>query len=151
MGETSNQIERHIQETRNDLSENFSELEVRVKTAIDWRAQFEDRPMTMMALAFGGGVLFSALLPSLGPRRRRSSTARRNAPRDGSDLFFKSRTAYDDKTNQPLEAWDAVKGALVGVATSKLSHVIEELLPGSKQEFAKAVKPERNNAGQPRC
>jgi hypothetical protein len=37
-----------------------------------------------------------------------------------------------------LEAWDAVKGALVGVATRKLSGVIEELLPGFKQEFTKA-------------
>jgi hypothetical protein len=138
MGETSDQIERHIQETRNDLSDNFSELEVRVKTAIDWRAQFEDRPMTMVALAFGGGVLLSALLPSLGARRRRSSAARRDAFGDGSDLFLKSGPVYDEKANQTLETWDAVKGALVGVATRKLSGVIEELLPGFKQEFTKA-------------
>ena len=137
MGETSDQIEQHIQETRNDLGDNFSELEVRVKTAIDWRAQFEDRPMMIMALAFGGGVLLSALLPSRGPRRRRPSAARRNASREGPDLF-QSGTVYNDKSNQTSEAWDAVKGALVGVATSKLSGVIEELLPGFKQEFAKA-------------
>ena len=132
MGETSDQIEQHIQETRNDLGDNFSELEVRVKTAIDWRAQFEDRPMMMMALAFGGGVLLSALLPSRGPRQRRPSAARRNAPREGPDLF-QSGTVYDDKSNQTSETWDAVKGALVGAATSKLSGVIEELLPGFKQ------------------
>jgi hypothetical protein len=71
MGETSDQIERHIQETRNDLGDNFSELEVKVKTAVDWRAQFEERPMTMVALAFGGGILLSALLPPLrAPRKR---------------------------------------------------------------------------------
>ena len=45
---------------------------------------------------------------------------------------------YDDKPNQTSETWDAVKGALVGVATSKLSGVIEELLPGFKKEFAQA-------------
>ena len=138
MGETSDQIEHHIQEMRNDLGDNFSELEVRVKTAIDWRAQFEDRPMMMMALAFGGGVLLSALVPSVGPRRRRPSPARRNAPREGSDLSSRSGTMYDDKPNQTSETWDAVKGALVGVATSKLSGVIEELLPGFKKEFAQA-------------
>ena len=138
MGETSDQIEQHIQETRNDLGDNFSELEVRVKTAIDWRAQFEDRPMMMMALAFGGGILLSALLPSWSPRRRRPSAARRNAPREGSDLFLKSGAVYDDKSNQTSQTWDAVKGALVGVVTSKLSGVIEELLPGFKQGFAKA-------------
>ena len=73
MGETSDQIERHIQKTRNDLGANFSALEEKVKTAVDWRAQFEERPVTMMALAFGGGVLLSALLPSVRSSRRRSS------------------------------------------------------------------------------
>ena len=58
MGETSDQIERHIQETRNDLGDNFSELEDKVKTAVDWRAQFEERPGTMLALAFGAVLFF---------------------------------------------------------------------------------------------
>ena len=140
MGETSDQIERHIQETRNDLSDNFSELKEKVKTAVDWRAQFEERPGTMMALAFGGGVMLSALLPTVRPSRRRSSEGRRNAPpdRDAAGHSLKSRTASDDKASQTLENWDALKGALVGVATSKLSGFIEDLLPGFKQEFTKA-------------
>jgi hypothetical protein len=140
MGETSDQIERHIQETRNDLSENFSELEEKVKTAVDWRAQFEERPVTMMVLAFGGGVLLSALLPSVRSSRRRSSGGRWSAPpdRDAAGLSIKSRTAFDGKASQTLETWDAIKGAVVGVATSKLSGFIEDLLPGFKQEFTKA-------------
>ena len=140
MGETSDQIERHIQETRNDLGDNFSALEEKVKTAVDWRAQFEERPVTMMALAFGGGVLLSALLPTVRPSRRRSSEGRENAPpdRDAPGHSLKSRTASDDKASQTLENWDALKGALVGVATSKLSGFIEDLLPGFKQEFTKA-------------
>ena len=140
MGETSDQIERHIQKTRNDLGANFSELKEKVKTAVDWRAQFEERPVTMMALAFGGGVLLSALLPSVRSSRRRSSEGRENAPadRDAPGHSIKSRTAFDDKASQTLENWDALKGALVGVATSKLSGFIEDLLPGFKQEFTKA-------------
>jgi hypothetical protein len=140
MGETSDQIERHIQETRNDLGNNFSELKEKVKTAVDWRAQFEERPITMMALAFGGGVLLSALLPSLRSSRKRPSEGRRNAPpdRDAASHSTKSRTAYDDKASQTFDSWDALKGALVGVATSKLSGFIEDLLPGFKQEFTTA-------------
>jgi hypothetical protein len=140
MGETSDQIERHIQETRNDLGDNLSELEEKVKTAVDWRAQFEERPGTMMALAFGGGVLLSALLPSLRSSRRRTSEGRRNAPpdRDAAGHSIKSRTAFDDMASGTLENWDTLKGALVGVATSKLSGFIEDLLPGFKQEFTKA-------------
>jgi ElaB/YqjD/DUF883 family membrane-anchored ribosome-binding protein len=69
MVQTSNQIEQHIQETRNDLSDNFNELEAKVKSAVDWRAQFDERPWTLMAVAFGGGLLLSALFPA-----RRSAT-----------------------------------------------------------------------------
>jgi hypothetical protein len=140
MGETSGQIERHIQETRNDLGDNFSELEEKVKTAVDWRAQFEERPMTMIALAFGGGVLLSALLPAGHSSRRRYSEAPWTAPpdRDAAGLAIQSRTPFDAKASEPLQTWDALKGALVGVAATKLSGFIEDLLPGFQQEFTKA-------------
>jgi len=140
MGETSGQIERHIQETRNDLGDNFNELEEKVRTAVDWRAQFEERPMTMIALAFGGGVLLSALFPNLRSSRRKTDADRASAPPDleAAEPSNESRNAVDGKTKQALETWDALKGALVGVATSKLSGLVEELLPGFKQEFNKA-------------
>lgn len=140
MGETSDQIERHIQETRNNLGDNFNELEEKVKTAVDWHAQFEERPGTMLAMAFGGGVLLSALLPPLRSTRRRISDVRRNVPpdRDATDNFSTSHAPSEDKVSQTLENWDALKGALVGVATSRLSAFVEELLPGFKQEFTKA-------------
>jgi hypothetical protein len=141
MAETSDQIERHIQETRKVLGDNFSELEERVKTAVDWRAQIEERPVTMMALAFGGGVLLSALLPSPRSTHRRTSRRRRNVRlnREGDSYEFSN--ISDDKASQPSESWDALKGALVGVATSKFSGFIEDLLPGFKQEFTKAQIP----------
>jgi hypothetical protein len=37
-----------------------------------------------------------------------------------------------------MRAWDALKGALMGVATAKLSSFIEDLLPGFNEEFTKA-------------
>lgn len=70
MGERSDQIERDIASTRSELSDNFNELERKVKSAVDWRNQFEERPGTMLALAFGGGMLLSAILPTL-PRSRK--------------------------------------------------------------------------------
>jgi hypothetical protein len=140
MGETSDQIERHIQKTRNDLGDNFSELEEKVKTVVDWRAQFEERPMTMVALAFGGGILLSALLPPLRAPRRRDCQDRWNAPPDLEATIpsIESRSVGGGKAKQALETWDALKGALVGVAASKLSGFVEDLLPGFKQEFTKA-------------
>jgi hypothetical protein len=37
-----------------------------------------------------------------------------------------------------LQTLDALKGALIGVAATKLTGFIEDLLPGFKQEFTKA-------------
>jgi hypothetical protein len=123
MGETSDQIERHIRRTRDDLSDNLSELEVSVRSVFDWRTQFAERPGTMLAVAFGGGVLLSALLP----RHMRSFVGRWTAPMDGNPSGTK-------------RAWDALKGALMGIATAKLSSFIEDLLPGFNEEFTKAKK-----------
>jgi hypothetical protein len=150
MGDTSDQIERHIQETRNDLSDNFNELEEKVRTAVDWRAQCEERPMTMMALAFGGGILLSALLPSRRSPRRRSlaSSANTSSDQHTSDSS-KSRNEYNDNASSTLETWDAVKGALVGVATTKLSGFLEDVLPGFTQEFFKAQGGKNSGRSDP--
>ena len=135
MGETSNQIERHIVETRDDLSENLSELEEKVKKAADWRAQVDERPWTMIALAFGGGVLLSALLPAPRLSRRKYSDYHwpPSSDRDAT-AFVAGPSAGRARTSETLEA---VKGALAGAAMTKFSGFIEELLPGFKQEFAR--------------
>jgi hypothetical protein len=135
MGETSNQIERHIQETRNNLGDNFSELNAKVKTAIDWRAQFDEHPMTMIAVAFGGGVLLSAMLPSAHSSRKKYTDRRwMSSPDRGAVSSLKPPADQHGRTAETIEA---LKGALVGAALTKFSGFIDELLPGFKQEFAK--------------
>ena len=57
MGERTDQIERQIAETRGELGDNLGELQNKVKSAVDWRAQFQQRPGTLLAVAFGGGVI----------------------------------------------------------------------------------------------
>jgi hypothetical protein len=155
MGETTGQIERHIQETRDELGENFTELQQKVKTAMDWRAQFEQRPGTSLALAFGGGVLLSALVPT----RRSPSGAYRQRPSDAladpdADVpSVQSRSSRNRDSNEPLQTLDALKGALLGIAATKVTAFIEDLLPGFKQEFTKAKaragKLDAVDSGQP--
>lgn len=141
MGQKSDQIERHIRETRNDLSENFSELEEKVKSAVDWRAQFDERPGTMLALAFGGGVLLSAILSSSRSSGRDwDSRWNSESDRDRESSPSYSRGSYSrgfsgEGSGQTSETWNALKGAIIGAATTKLSGVIEEFLPGFGQEF----------------
>jgi hypothetical protein len=142
MGETSDQIERHIQETRNDLGDNFSELQDKVKTAVDWRAQFEERPGTMLALAFGGGIILSALLPS--GRRSRSTYDQGSQPAPNRDLTpsLQSATPLAGRRTETRQTVEALAGALVGVAVNRASRFIDSLLPGFEREFssAKAAK-----------
>ncbi len=133
----TNQIAQHIQETRQDLTGNFRELEEKVKSAVDWRAQFQDRPMTLIALAFGAGALGSAILPSGRSSNRQYSGA--TAPEAASSSrSLQAYSSSNSKASHALVAWDAFKNALIGVATAKLTGVVEELVPGFETEFNKA-------------
>jgi len=66
--ETTDQIEAHIENTREELGANFQELDQKVKSATDWKRQFRDNPMTMLCAAFAGGIFLASLL---GGRRSR--------------------------------------------------------------------------------
>jgi len=58
----SDRIKRSIELERSELGHNIQKLEKKVKSSMDWRVQFQHHPMTMISLAFGGGVLLSALM-----------------------------------------------------------------------------------------
>jgi hypothetical protein len=138
MDETSDQIERHIQETRNDLDDNLNELGDKVKKAVDWRAQFEERPGTMLGLAFAGGIILSALLSS---GRRSSSTYRggwKPARKHVGPPSGPSSTLPASKPSETRQSVEALAGALVGVAVNRASRFIDSLVPGFEREFSSA-------------
>ena len=82
MGEKPDQIERHIQHQRSELEDHISELEEKVKSAFDWRTQFEERPAIMLGAAFVGGALLSALLPSTSSITSKVSSKRHTSSSD---------------------------------------------------------------------
>jgi hypothetical protein len=139
MSERPDQIERQIAETRNELSDNFSELQDKVRSAVDWRTQFREHPGTLLAVAFGGGVVLAALLPS--PRRSRKTY-------DSSSISAGDHThtapSYDSSLANPRKPGDlrktveALTGALLGVAVKQASGFLDSFLPGFHQEFIKA-------------
>ena len=142
MGERTDQIERQISRTREDLGENFNELEQKVKDAFDWHTQFEERPMTMLAIAFGGGVIASALLPSRSSYRRRWVEDRREHRRAErvEDDSSKSAGASADGPNgkqSNTEGIDALKGALITLAASRLGGIVGDLLSSYRDELRK--------------
>lgn len=68
MDAQSEQIIKDIQEKRERLGDNITELENRVRDAADWRTYFNRNPWLMMGAAAAGGFLMSAILV---PSRRR--------------------------------------------------------------------------------
>lgn len=129
MGEKSDQIEQHIYEKRSELSQNINELQSKVRHAVDWRAQFEERPFLMMGLAFCGGVLLSTAI-----RRSRNWRYSRRRSTNGRASEWSERAA---------EAWDSVKGAVLSVGAKKLTDYLTEILPGFREHYRPSQREQR--------
>ena len=123
VGETTHQIAAHIEHTRDHLGSNLHELEARVKSATDWKQHFESKPMTMVAAAFGGGVVLATMLGGRKPSRTASSHV--SPPHGGTD----------HQLHKALETWDTIKGALIGLAATRFKDFIGEMVPGFKEQF----------------
>lgn len=126
MGTTTQQIEVHIERTRDALGSNLNELEQKVKSVTDWEQHFRNRPGTSLALAFGGGVVLAAML---GGRSKRYARQRSSRPATGTEPPLKT----GRRSDIALESWDKLKGALIGVAAARLLNYAEEVFPGSRK------------------
>src|SRR5207249_6758136 len=115
-------------------------LEHKVKASMDWAAQFRKTPMTMIGIAFGGGVLISTVFGK-GQHSRRQ---RQYGPYQGS-----SQSDYRDASGQEhghsrgatyqkqkaMDIWDNMKGALIGVAATKFRTFLDEAVPGFAEQY----------------
>ena len=134
MGQTTQQIESQIEDRREDLKANLQELETRVKSATDWRHQFQEHPGAMIAAAVGGGMLLSMMFG-----KRRSVAAAAVAP------SRVSRPA-SGASRQALETWDTVKSALVGVTATKFKGVLGEVVPGFNEHLHEAESAHKRSS-----
>jgi hypothetical protein len=126
MDKTTNQIESDIERKRDELGANLHELEHKVKQIGDWRHHFQKHPATLLGAAFGGGVLVATLL---GRSRRDTPTYTDRSPR---------------KQNA-LDTWDHIKDALVGVAATRVTDFVGELVPGFAEEFRARTRPSESS------
>ena len=74
----------------------------------------------------GGGVILASLMVT----EKRSGSTRR------LDRYDRSQTS--EPNNRGVSAWEGIKGALVGVATSHLTDLGEAFIPGFKEHFQKS-------------
>ena len=148
MGETPEQIEREIAESRQQLHENFQELEENVKAAMNWKTQFTRRPGTMLALAVGGGILASAILPSRHTSRRPRTTKASSYP-EGKYINGPRNVPSPAVSRPPSDlrkSIEVMQAALLAVASRQASTFIDTMLPGFQEEFAKA-KADKGRGG----
>jgi hypothetical protein len=123
MGEQAERIERRIEEQRSEVRDNLLAIQQTVSRSVDWRAQVELRPLTMVGLAFGAGVLMSAVLGAKArPDFNRMSSS--DAPRAAQPSLGGT--------------WEILSGAVIGLAVTRLREFAEELLPGFQEEYTKA-------------
>ncbi len=145
MGETTNQIEWEIAQTRSELSDNLIELKRRAKAAVDWRSQVEERPGTMLAVAFGGGIVLSALFSALrGPAKVDAERPSGSAVKYARPTFMTSAQSSGKPATEARKNLDALGGALLGIVATRTSSILEGILPGFQKEFERA----RNSQSQ---
>jgi hypothetical protein len=109
----------------------------------------------MLGLAFAGGVLLSAMLPSTSSITSRVTSRRRSfsdpymdyANRGGESSVSPSIRATQDYTNayaapsgssKPAsETWEHLRNAAIGWGTARLAEYIETLAPGFSEQYQK--------------
>lgn len=137
MGQTTEQLEHQIENKREDLKSNLQELQTRMKTATDWRHYFAEHTGTMIAAAFGGGVLLATIV---GGRSSRASPSQVGASPEAAHPW---RTGT---RHEVLENVDSIKSALVGAAATRFKGILGEVVPGFKEQLARA---EANRGREP--
>jgi len=157
MDEKPDQIMSHIEAQRDQLGRNLNELETRVKSATDWRVQFDKNPMLMMGVALGGGLLLGTIVSGSKKSSGRSSWSSRNYAGSGSALGASSygsgtsglssssslsstSPALREQRKKASDTIEHVKAALIGFATAKVKEFMSEALPGFNQHLDEAER-----------
>jgi hypothetical protein len=142
MAEEPNQIKWHIDATRGELGENVQELGRRVKKATDWHTYWDKSPMTMLALAFAGGVVASTLVGRQGSHRN----GHHPLSQGGDGL---SHRGVERRKSGAADMFDTVKGAVMGWAANQFKMLLNELLPGFRQEYERTENEKRSHTRTP--
>jgi len=136
---TAARIENHIEDTREHLGQNLRELELKVRSATDWRQQYENHPAAFLGVAFGGGLLLGAAFG--GSRGSQHSSSTFPATDAGEPMGRREVVSYAPSRSKvaALQSWEIIKAALVGVAAARLKDYIDQLIPGFSAQYREAA------------
>jgi len=138
MDKTVDQIEAHIDQTRQRLGSNLRELEQRVDAATDWREQFRARPYLALGIAFAGGVAIATVA-------RHRSTARFDSPGDATALAPTRNRS--EVWEQATEVLNNIKRALIAVAATRVKDYVGGVIPDFQEHFQRAEQRAATSRG----
>jgi hypothetical protein len=134
MAETVNEIENHIDRTRERLGSTLRELEDKVEAVTDWREHFHQHPHLFLGAAFSGGVLLSTMVR---PRRPTYDADDRHVGRQAPGTSA--------VRAQALDFWHNVQGALMGVASARAMNYLNQLVPDFEEHYRRAQQRDRSS------
>lgn len=129
MDETPEQLQRTIATKHEELTSNLTALDAKAKELIDWRAQFEARPLVVLGAAFVGGVFVAALLG--GSRSRR---------RDANDYRPIPEPRSAPASHREENTWQRLRGAVGVVAASAAMELINKAAPGLTERLIDPIR-----------
>jgi hypothetical protein len=109
------QIRRRLVVDRKKRHEQRTAREAGTERLTDWRGQFEKRPLTMLGVAVGGGILLGVL----------------SAPRS------RKRKGFQVPERANGGPWREVKSLLFGVLSTAAMGIIEDALPRIRKKMSR--------------
>jgi len=110
---------------------------------MSWRSHVEKHPVASLTVAVGVGVLAAIATakpaPMLQPPRQPAerSVARELSARGPESWVRKQGNKHLERLSDTLEN---IFSAVIGVAANRLTHFMDELLPGFNGEFEKSAR-----------
>lgn len=161
MVETADALKDDIEARRHAMTQDVDELEQRARSMTDWRQQINERPMLALGVAAAGGMLLGFLTGGSGDKdRARTDTYSYGLPTwNGGDsdrggwITGERGPSYATEAGKDRAASkvDEIRGALMGLATTKAEEFLKEVLPGFRdevsrvQEQSEAAKRDRDD------
>jgi len=142
VGEITNEIEREIRDTREDLGRNLNELEDKARELADWRSHYRNHHGAFLGAAFAAGALAAmATVPASSGRARIHTLMDEDTshdpyptPRQHSRPVTRNAT-FARVAREVNETWSQIADALLRTASLRALQFVSELVPGVRDQL----------------
>ena len=141
MGEITNEIEREIRDTREDLGRNLNELEDKARELADWRSHYRNHSGAFLGAAFAAGALAAMVtVPASSGRSRIHALTDEDTSHDPYPSRQRPHSVTRNATfarvaREVNETWGQIADALLRTASVRAMQFVSELVPGVREQL----------------